>query len=253
MEPINLSRRYLRRIPTLSRASEYRGQPMIFVAATQNHRDSRREATARVDEWVELFSDRQLPLRFLEFTSRTPARLFNALRTQTSLEALVLKWGDYSDLSVLADMHELTALELRGASALTDLEPLRSLTQLRWLTLEGARQVTDLSPIASLIRLDTLEVGGGGFSDWRLPVSSLDFLRSLTELRHLHLHTLRLLNKNVSVLQSLTSLEQLDTMQLRETRPTPHEIVQALPNLKRWGFGGLSGRRRFGRDRWAEY
>jgi hypothetical protein len=50
-----------------------------------------------VDEWVDLLGT-PTELTELEFTTRTPKRLFAALAGQSQLESLKVKWGDYADL-----------------------------------------------------------------------------------------------------------------------------------------------------------
>ena len=68
------------------------------------------------------------PLTSLQFTSRTPKRLFAALAGQPQLLRLVVKWGDYEDLSSVASMTGLPHLKLRGATAVSNVAALASLT-----------------------------------------------------------------------------------------------------------------------------
>jgi hypothetical protein len=92
----------------------------------------------------------------LEFTTRTPKRLFAALAGQPQLESLKVKWGDYADLRPIAAMSTLRHLELRGASAVTDVSTLATARQLRLLALEGFRTLEDPSPLRALADLREL-------------------------------------------------------------------------------------------------
>src|SRR5689334_9681017 len=127
------------KVPVLTEASEYEGQSAIAVACTQlGSRYTPARARRIVDEWIELLG-LPLPLADLQFTTRTPKRLFAALSGQPQLIRLGVKWSDYADLSPIGAMTHLRSLELRGASAVTDLGPLASLDGLAVLALEGFR------------------------------------------------------------------------------------------------------------------
>ena len=140
-------------VPMLTEVSEYKGQRAIAVSCTQLGTEFTSSRARRVvEEWIELLSSRT-PLTDLEFTTRTPKRLFAALAGQPQLTRLVVKWGDYADLSPLRSMSGLRHLELRGASAVTDVGPVAELHNLRLLALEGFRTIEDPSPLATVHRL----------------------------------------------------------------------------------------------------
>jgi hypothetical protein len=68
-------------MPVMTEVSEYDGQPSILVAATQlDSHYSRRRATDVLQEWCDFFLAAPSPIREMEFISRTPKRLFAALR-----------------------------------------------------------------------------------------------------------------------------------------------------------------------------
>ncbi|HEX7834293.1 MAG TPA: hypothetical protein VF479_02360, partial [Pseudolysinimonas sp.] len=121
-------------LPVRRRVSEYDGESTLAVAPTQQDLPSRQAARV-LDEWIEFFQEG--PHRFdeLEFRSRTPARLVDALAKQTQLRRLELKWGDYSDLGALAGMSELRELALGGGVRIVTLEPLAGLSSLRRLVI----------------------------------------------------------------------------------------------------------------------
>jgi len=144
----------------MTEASEYDGQSEIAVSCTQlGTAYTASLAKKVVAEWVELLES-PTPLTSLQFTSRTPKRLFAALAGQPQLLRLVVKWGDCEDLSPVASMTGLRHLELRGATAVSNVAALASLTALELLALEGFRSIEDLSPLGNLRALTDLELGG---------------------------------------------------------------------------------------------
>lgn len=216
-------------VPVLIEASEYEGQHAIAVRCTQlgpNYTATR--AKRIVDDWIELLG-RPSPLTDLQFTTRTPKRLFASLSGQPQLTRLAVKWGDYADLTPIASMTELRTLTLRGASAVTDLSPLASLRALEMLALEGFREITDPWPIACLRGLRELEIGG----DWAAPrnghIATLGFLRELRGLEELLLHTVIVDDLDYSPLLDLPSLRGVRVMKVRGMRPDHDELRRRLP------------------------
>ena len=68
----------------ITRLAEYAGEPVVWLAATQLGSDySSTQAKKVVAEWVEYFSSGPSPIRELRLVTRTPSRLFNALRQQS--------------------------------------------------------------------------------------------------------------------------------------------------------------------------
>jgi hypothetical protein len=164
--------------------SEYRGEALVAVAATQ-HPVTRSRAVQMVDEWCEFFRSGPSPIERLEFTSRTPKRLFAALASQTQIRSLTLKWGDYDDLSVLAGMRGLSELHMGSATAITDLAPLASLPTLRKLTIEGAFRIRDYTPLGQMERLEQLGIYSSPHGSPVLHTDSAEFLTTMSALRTL--------------------------------------------------------------------
>lgn len=166
--------------PVLTEASEYAGQSTVQVACTQlDSGYTPAQARRVVAEWAELLSGEQTVIRDLQFVTRTPKRLFAALSGQVQLRRLVVKWGDYDDLSSLQGLRGLECLELRGASAVTDVGPLAALDQLKALAVEGFHRLDDLTPLGQLNQLTDLELGGNWMAPRNAHIGSIVFLRDL--------------------------------------------------------------------------
>jgi hypothetical protein len=215
---------------SITAVSQYGGEPNIAIAATQlGARYTRTQASRIVQEWVDFFSSGPSPIVELHFTSRTPKRLFNALRAQTQLEGLFVKWGDYDDLGTLSEMASLRKLRLRGASSVADVSPVTQLRDLTHLQIESLRRVHDLSPLARLRELRQLDLGG----DWASPriahIDSIAWLPALEALEHLLLHTIIVDDRDYTPLLRLPRLQAIRVMATRGMNPPIAELRQQLP------------------------
>ncbi len=216
--------------PLLTEVAEYTGQETVRVSCTQlGPRYSATQARNVVNDWIKFFAAGPSPIRDLEFTSRTPKRLFASLHSQTQLRRLAIKWGDYEDLSVLADLSELRELSLRGASCVTSLHPLTGLPTLERLAIESLRRAHDMTPLGRLTHLTGLELGG----DWMAPriahVDSIGFLRQLTSLEELELHTIIVDDLDYSPLLDLPRLRSVWMREARGMTPSHEQLRAMLP------------------------
>lgn len=218
-----------RTLPVLTEATEYKGEAAVVVACTQlGSKYSSSGAKRVLDEWVDLLRS-PTSITDLQFTTRTPARLFAALVAQPQLNRLVVKWGEYSDLTPIGAMTALRTLELRGAANVNDVGPLGSLRQLEHLALEGFDTLEDPSPLRGLSMLRDLELGGRWMTARNAHISSIGFLVDLQRLENLLLHTLIVDDKDYSPLLELPRLKSVRVMKARGMRPPIEELRQRLP------------------------
>jgi hypothetical protein len=219
-----------RRPPSIVTVAEYAGQPEVRLRATQLGASYSDSAARRVvDDWVAFFSRGESPIQRLELTTRTPRRLFDALSAQCQLTSLRVKWGDYSDLSPVSALTELTVLELRGASQVAQVGALSRLTKLRLLAIEGFKQIDDPSPLGELTLLNDLELGGDWRANRNAHLPTISFLPGLPNLTDLLLHTLVVDDKDYSPLLYLPRLQRVRVMAVRGMTPPLEELKAALP------------------------
>ena len=215
-----------RDVPTITRLGEYAGEPVVRLAATQRGSDySSTQARKVVTEWVEYFSSGPSPIQELRLVTRTPSRLFNALRQQSQLKGLTVKWGDYEDLSVLSDMQELQTLRLGGASRVRDLGPLSRRGPVQELLVESLRLADDLAPLGAMRGVRDLELGGDWISPRIAHVRSVAFLRQMPQLRRLILHTIIVDDLDYSPITQLPDLQAVRVMKARGMRPTYEALI----------------------------
>lgn len=214
----------------ITRLSEYAGEAQVVLAVTQLDGEcSSSQARRVVAEWVEYLSAGPSPIQELRFVTRTPKRLFEALRGQPQLQTLRLKWGDYEDLSALEGMQQLRTLVLAGASSVRTLSPLASLQRVKTLSVDSLRHVHDLSPIGLMGGVSSLDLGG----DWMTPrvahVDSIAFLREMPKLRRLLLHTIIVDDLDYTPILAIPALQAVRVMAARGMRPEYEELKATLP------------------------
>jgi len=217
-------------VPVLTEVADYAGQEVVRVSCTQlgtNYTAAR--ARRVVADWTDFFSCGPGAMRDLEFVTRTPKRLFASLQGQTQLRRLVIKWGDYEDLSAVSGLHELRVLTLRGASCVTSVRALADLVALEHLGIEGLSRAHDMTPLGSLVRLTALELGGNWMTPRIAHVDSIRFLRHLTQLEELLLHTIIVDDLDYTPVLALPRLKSVRVMNARGMTPTFEQLEAALP------------------------
>ncbi len=212
----------------LERPEDYDDDLAVAVQATQLD-VSRSMATRIVAEWCDFFRSGPSQIRELEFTSRTPKRLFAALEGQTQLQSLITKWGDYDDLTPLGGMRSLETLELHSAPALIDLNPIADIPSLRSLVLIGTFRVHDYSPIGACKRLEYLAVHPGT-ERGKSTTPNLEFLTELPMLRDLSFGV-EPDDRDWSPILRLQHVDRIHIAGPTDMRPTMLDLEWAVPGV----------------------
>lgn len=197
----------------LWRVEDYRGQRAVAVAATQLGDRLELTRTQRrkiLDDWITFLSTTDTHIESLEFVSRVPQELLDAVAGQAQLRALAVKWGPYEDLSALSGLSSLSKVSFGGASRVESLEPLRSLPCLTDLRFSEAFRVQDVSLLGELVTLRSLTFGSDyPGTDRSVTIGDVGWVRGLTELRVLALPGTRILDPDLSPILDLPHLEEL--------------------------------------------
>ena len=148
-------------------------------------------------------------------------RDLTGLEFATHLKILEIKENPISDLSILAGLTNLTALELSPVDG--DLSPLAGLTNLTRLELEG-NSISDIAPLAGLTNLTWLNLSGTGISD----ISALVGLTNLIRVE---------LNYNdISDISALAGLTNLTWLELSGNDISDISALAGLTNLASLGL-----------------
>ena len=129
-----------------------------------------------------------------------------------------------SDVSPLANLHNLTALDL-SSNQISDVSPLAALNNLTTLRLSG-NQISDVSPLANLENLTELDLGYNDIQDTSALSSVLTNLKNLT-----WLSLPRLRNDTSALFSALSDLHNLADLDLSRNRISDVSALAALKNL----------------------
>ena len=162
-------------------------------------------------------------LTFLSIIEGQDIRDLTGLQFATNLSSIRIEGSKVSDLSPIAGLAQLKALDIDSIdspSVIHDAKQLSRLVNLTLLALHGVEDLTplaglpkleqlfvshsnirDLSPLAGLTKLEHVYLPGGDISD-------LTPLAGLTELEELHLHRNSI--SDISPIAGLTGLNRLD-------------------------------------------
>jgi hypothetical protein len=215
---------------TLRELKDYNGEDQLCVACTQlpclaservfgikgySEKDQRRI----LKEWISFLKTNPKALRALHFNSRVPQILFDAACHQSDLEELRFKWGAYSDLSTLENLHKLKFLYIGQGASVIDITTLGNLKNLVVLHVEAFKRIEDFSQLTTLDNLEQLVISGSAIG--KTPVKDLEFLRDMPNLRSIAIG-------NVNI-QKKYSCEELASLHL--ALPNLHAINNCLTTI----------------------
>lgn len=164
------------------------------------------------------------------------------LELVTNLEELGLSDNQITELSPLADLHNLRWLNLIRNRPIVDVLPLANLRNLTWLKLSN-NSIVDITPLKTLTMLENLSIRSNRISD----ISALVDMKYLIELdvsgnevvdvsplNSLHsLIMLDLSSNNIAGLSGLSSLDQLESLLLGDNEISDVSPLTSLSELRR--------------------
>ena len=213
-------------------------------------------------------------LTFLSKIEGQGIRDLTGLQFATNLSSIRIEGSKVSDLSPIAGLTQLKALDIDSIdspSVIHDAKQLSRLVNLTFLALHGVEDLTplaglpkleqlfvshsnirDLSPLAGLINLELIQMSGALISDLSplagltklehvyLPggdIPDLTPLAGLTELEELHLH-----HNSISDISPIAGLTGLEELHLRQNSISDISPIAGLTGLNRLdlGFNAIS-------------
>lgn len=175
-------------------SDEYDGSENCCIACTQlpyGYSDSERRRILK--DWIHFLKNNPKTFRALHFNSHVPQRLFDAACCQENLVELRTKWGNYADLSGLAQLQELRYLCLGSFPGVMDLSHIAQKTELIVLYLENTKRILDYSPLQKLQKLQQLTISGPTLGN--IYMADIDFLLNMPNLRSVWFPNTRYLKK----------------------------------------------------------
>ena len=186
-------------IPTLHFCEEYDGAVTVKLACSQHSGVSDYRQKQITKAWAEFLCREQYPMKTVQFCTRTPQSVFDAICSQNRITSLRFKWLAVSTIDAIAQMKQLKALQIECGSSITDLSPLSELTELETLVLGSTVKVTDYSPLGRLKNLRQLVICS---YSTRIPADVMTmesdaFLEEMPQLEYIDLGEVRIQHQTV--------------------------------------------------------
>ena len=217
---------------TIVEVSQYKGQKSLVINCTQlgdsftPQYKTAKQKRAVLDEWCDFLRSEQEAFDELNFCTKMPQELFDAVCCQRNLKSLHIKWGSYESLDALANLSSLKSLFVGSGASVKSIAPIATLTGLESLAVENFQKINDYSALTNLQNLKSLEISGDGLSPKFIHIDSLSFYVS-----SLVILVVRIKSKDYSPILSLKSLTHL-SLPPQHTLFGPFDEINALLNLK---------------------
>ncbi len=223
------------RARTVVELSDYEGEKELIINCTQLDESYGRKDKKRIlNEWSEFLKASPQSFTRLEFGTRQPQELFDAVCHQVNLTHLRIKWGSYSDISAIGNLRALEQLYIGSGARVESVDSISTLKALRGVYVENFQEIRDYSSFAALENLESLTICGDGLGPRYIKVDSIDFLREMPQLRYFRFLTVRLRSGDYTPVLELPNLEHLSLRSHRDVKKI-FDALNALPKLK-WGL-----------------
>lgn len=198
----------------------------LNLACTQTNLGSYKQKKL-VRQWCELLPN--LKLKYLWFSSRVNQELFEAACIIKGLEGLYIKWSGIKKLDSINKLTNLRYLHIGPSVQIESIDCLSELKQLVIFEIENFKKINNLAPIGEMSNLAGLNISGS--METTQYVDSLEPLVKLKKLEYLFLANLKARDKNLRVLSTIKTLQNL-TAALWWSSEDFEFLKNSLPNLK---------------------
>ena len=164
------------------KVEDYNGQKTLCICCTQldAYGYNEREKKRVLAEWIDFLQANKHAFTALHFNSRVPQALFDAACCQENLEELRFKWGVYSDIAAIENLHNLKFLYIGSCPSVKEITPLIKLKKLVVLFAQNFNKIEDYSSLVLLNRLEQLIISGPTLGT--TPIKDFEFLRQMPNL-----------------------------------------------------------------------
>ena len=227
-------------IKSVVELSEYNGEDKLSINCTQldywieEHKKKDKDKKRILNEWCEFLNQNPTAFTELDFGTRMPQELFDAVCNQKHLKRLEIKWGAYKDISAIENLTNIELLHIGSGASVESIKPLSKLKNIIALSVENFQKITNYDDFSELTTLESLSIEGDGMGPQYIKIDNIEFVSKLQQLRFFRLLTERLQNKDYTPVLALKNLEHLTLRSNREVSKLYNELIK-LPKLK-WGL-----------------
>ena len=141
------------RYPSIRKADEYKGEPVIKLCPSQHQSVSAYQQAKITSGFVDFLLAEVHPIREMHVCTMTTQRVFDAICNQSALESLRIKWFRGKDISSVTKLRGLKKLFIEKGTGIEDISPLADMEQLEVLILGETKKIYDYSCLAKLKNL----------------------------------------------------------------------------------------------------
>jgi hypothetical protein len=197
-------------VKVINKIEEYKGEEYLMLACTQLDNHTAAEQSKVVNQWCDIFTSQQLPVKIIWFNSRVSQKIVDAVCHQQNLEGLWIKWGVYPDISKLDKLQQLKYLHLGGGSSIEDISSVAALQQLKNFESSHLYKINDYSFLGKMKNITDLTIEGDPYSSMKhVLLDSLQFLEEMPQLQRLELCMTRIKNHSYLPITKLKNLKSL--------------------------------------------
>ncbi|WP_445456006.1 leucine-rich repeat domain-containing protein [Flavobacterium sp. HNIBRBA15423] len=228
------------KIKSVVELSEFNGEDKLSINCTQldywieKHGKKEKDKKRILNEWCEFLKQNSTVFTELDFGTRMPQELFDAVCNQKHLKRLEIKWGAYKDISAIENLSNIELLHIGSGAGVVSVKPISKLKNIIALSIENFQKITNYDDLVELTTLESLSIEGDGMGPQYIKIDNINFISQMTQLRFFRLLTERLQSKDYSPIFHLKNLEYLTLSKNREVSKL-HSELSKLPKLK-WGL-----------------
>ena len=211
---------------------DYLGQKDVTLTSYGPFVSDKKTRTEIESSWLDDLRNRKTRIESISAGYVGP-ELLSAISKQQQLKKLVIRFAEFTDMSVLGNLPNLEYLEIDQCPRNLDLKTLAKCRSLKILLVFNEAQM-DYEPLGRLTQLEGLEFGAGlnpGFTK-RITVENFRFLESLTNLKRFRTDV-KPLDSDLSPLLALRNLEEGWYWGFRGQLPSKKAIAEANPAFKK--------------------
>lgn len=193
---------------TITEIEEYKGSKELVLYITQLTDRSSYQQSKLVKKWCKALPSFEA-IEHLWLPSRVNQNIFDAICKLPNLKCLWIKWSGIKQIEEIENLENLQHLHIGSSSQIEAIESLTKLKNLTTLETEQLNKISNFEVIGELTQLEGLGIDGSIWGTQK--IDSLEFIKSLSELRYFTMTNSRLTTKSFEPLLSIKKLVRFDS------------------------------------------